>query len=99
MSEKHQLETESEQKTKEPAKYAVILHNDHYTTMDFVVSLLVEVFNKDLNAAKQITYNIHISGRGVAGVYPYEIAEEKYNLAMKIAEKNEQPLQVSMEAV
>jgi ATP-dependent Clp protease adaptor protein ClpS len=99
MAAKEQLQSESEQKVKEPAKYAVVLHNDHYTTMDFVVNLLIEVFNKDPNAAKQITYNIHLSGRGVAGVYPFEIAEEKYLLAQTIAEKNEQPLQVSMEEV
>jgi len=99
MATKEQLEAESEQKVKEPAKFAVILHNDHYTTMDFVVKLLVEVFNKDINSAKQITYNIHLSGKGIAGVYPYEIAEEKYTLAVTIAEKHEQPLQVSMEEV
>lgn len=99
MSTREKLSEETELKTKEPAKYAVVLHNDNYTTMDFVVGLLIDVFKKDSESAKRITYNIHVSGRGIAGVYPFEIAEEKYKLALSLAEKNEQPLLVSMEEV
>lgn len=93
------LKSEDKEKTKEPAKYAVVFHNDNYTTMDFVISLLVGIFNKDKDSAKDLTLQIHIAGRGVAGVYPFEIAEEKYLLVKALAEKNEQPLRVSMEEV
>jgi len=62
---------------KEPSKYAVVLHNDDYTTMDFVVEVLQRFFQKTGDEAVRIMLKVHQDGRGVAGVYSYEIAETK----------------------
>ena len=63
--------------SKEPSKYAVVLHNDDYTTMDFVVEVLQRFFKKTGDEAVRIMLKVHQDGRGVAGVYSYEIAETK----------------------
>ena len=99
MSTKLTEKTESSQETKEPAKFAVILHNDDYTTTDFVIFLLVSVFKKNTQEAKDTTYKVHLSGSGVAGIYPYEIASEKLAEAEFLAEKNQQPLRLTLEEV
>lgn len=87
-----------EQKVDEPRLYRVILHNDDYTPMDFVVHVLMSVFKKDELAATQIMLNVHHLGKGVCGVYTYEIAETKITRVHELAEQHEYPLHASMEA-
>ena len=81
-----------------PRQYKVILHNDDYTPMEFVVEVLMQIFKKDELTATQIMLNVHNQGRGICGVYTYEIAETKVAQVHKTAEKHEYPLQASMEA-
>lgn len=80
-----------------PRQYKVLLHNDDYTPMEFVVEVLMNVFGKDEMTAMQIMLNVHHLGAGTCGVYPYEIAETKVARVHDLAEKNEHPLRASME--
>ena len=82
---------------KKPSKYAVVLHNDNYTPMDFVTQLLMQVFHKDSITAKAITQHVHNSGRGIAGVYSREIAETKTHECMAVAKSYEHPLMIDFE--
>lgn len=85
------------QKLALPPLYKVLLHNDDYTTMDFVIIILERVFNKDSEEAGQIMLNVHQHGLGIAGVYPLDIAETKIILVHDMAKKNEYPLKCSLE--
>ena len=69
--------TDSTIKTKPPGKWKVVFFNDDSTPMDYVIQVLMQIFNHSFDSAKEITLTIHGSGRGVAGIYPYEIAEQK----------------------
>lgn len=89
--------TRPKEKLKRPPMYRVLLHNDNYTTRDFVVAVLKEVFHKSETDAVQIMLHVHYNGIGVAGVYPYEVAETKIRLTEKLARENEFPLRLSME--
>ncbi len=89
--------TEKKQQTKRPSMYKVLLHNDDYTTMDFVVMVLETVFHKSGEEATRIMLNVHEQGRGVAGVYPRDVAETKVILVYDLARKNEYPLKCSLE--
>lgn len=89
--------TKPQHKLKRPPMYRVLLHNDNYTTRDFVVAVLKEVFHKSESDAVQIMLHVHYNGIGVAGVYPYEVAETKVRLTEKLARENEFPLRLSME--
>ncbi|MBU2511770.1 ATP-dependent Clp protease adapter ClpS [bacterium] len=93
----NQVHLDDEKKIEIPRHYKVILHNDDYTPMDFVVRILMSVFKKDELAATQIMLNVHNLGRGVCGVYTYEIAETKVAQVHQLAEQNEYPLHASME--
>ena len=73
----HGVVTETEKKLKKPPLYKVLLHNDDYTTMEFVVYILQSVFRHDATKATQIMLHVHRQGTGVAGVYTYEVAEAK----------------------
>lgn len=86
-------------KTEPPPFYHVVMLNDDYTPMEFVVRVLQEYFSKDLEAATQIMLNIHHEGRGVCGVYTQDIAATKVELVMAAARKAQHPLQCIMEAV
>jgi ATP-dependent Clp protease adaptor protein ClpS len=86
-------------KTEEPPLYKVLLHNDDYTSMEFVVLLLEKVFNKSTAEATRIMLNVHQQGLGVAGIYNREIAETKVAVVHDLARKNEFPLRCSMEKV
>jgi ATP-dependent Clp protease adaptor protein ClpS len=81
----------------EPCKYKVLLFNDDYTPVDFVIILLMSVFKHTEESAKTITMKIHNEGSGVAGVYTYEIAEQKALDATMISRNNNHPLQIKLE--
>jgi ATP-dependent Clp protease adaptor protein ClpS len=94
------IEKEKEkQKTQEPNMFRVVLHNDDKTTVDFVITLLQMVFHKDLEEAAEITLSIHHKGRGIAGIYTREIAEEKTEEAIRLARTSGYPLQVTYEKI
>jgi ATP-dependent Clp protease adaptor protein ClpS len=94
----NQIDTEDQQKIELPKKYKVILHNDDYTPMEFVVEILIDVFKKDEMTATNIMLNVHNLGQGVCGIYTYEIAETKVARVMDMAQQHEYPLKASMEA-
>jgi ATP-dependent Clp protease adaptor protein ClpS len=82
---------------KRPDMYRVLLINDDYTPMDFVIMLLQSVFRKDHDAATQIMMHVHTKGVGVCGVYTREIAETKVRQVMDLSQQGEHPLQCEME--
>jgi ATP-dependent Clp protease adaptor protein ClpS len=84
-------------KTQKPNLYRVLLLNDDYTPMEFVVLVLQDVFNKTREEATRIMYHVHQKGVGECGVYPYEVAETKVTRVMDTARKNQHPLQCVME--
>ena len=90
-------ETRSKEKLKKPQLYKVIFHNDDYTTMEFVVAVLREVFRKSESDAVAIMQNVHRTGFGVAGVYTFEIAETKVQTTLKLAREHEYPLRLTVE--
>ncbi|WP_092185957.1 ATP-dependent Clp protease adapter ClpS [Devosia sp. YR412] len=89
--------TKTRPKTKRPSLYRVLLLNDDYTPMEFVVLVLQDVFNKSREEAMQIMLHVHQKGVGECGVYPYEVAETKVTRVMDTARKNQHPLQCVME--
>ena len=89
--------TETEKEIKTPAMYRVLLHNDDYTTMEFVVEVLQAVFHKAPADATQIMLHIHRSGIGVAGVYTHEVAETKVAIVETMARQHEFPLKCTLE--
>src|SRR4026208_2541067 len=91
----HGLVTETKKKLKKPPLYKVLLHNDDYTTKEFVVMVLQAVFHKSEVDANQIMLHVHENGIGVAGVYPYEVAETKIAKTLALARRYEYPLQLS----
>ncbi len=102
MSEYHpeieeEVSSETQDEVEEPPLYKVLLHNDDYTTMEFVVMILMNIFHHQENQAVQITLQVHQKGVGVAGVYSYEIAETKVKKVIELARQNEYPLHCTME--
>lgn len=83
---------------KEPSKFKVIVLNDDYTPMDFVVAMFMEVFKHGKEAAVNLTLKIHQEGSAVAGIYTYEIAEQKGLDATNLARENGHPLQIKVES-
>jgi len=81
----------------EPTKYNVLLHNDDYTTMDFVIEILMNIFHKSLMEAERIMLNIHNSGKAVCGTYTYDIAQTKVYQVKQLARKNGFPLLATVE--
>jgi ATP-dependent Clp protease adaptor protein ClpS len=88
---------EAEEKVAEPPLFKVLLHNDDYTTMEFVVHVLEAVFNMPEDQAIQVMLNVHVKGVGVAGIYPFEVAEMKVAKTTSMAREQEFPLLVTME--
>lgn len=82
---------------KRPQLYKVLLHNDDYTTMDFVVMVLVRVFHKSEADAVAVMLQVHQKGVGVAGVYSYEVAEARISKVARLAKEQQFPLRCSME--
>ncbi len=84
-------------KVVEPTKYKVLLHNDDYTDMDFVVEVLMSIFHKNLVESEQIMFNIHQKGRAICGVYTFEIAQTKVQQVKEMAKSNGFPLLATLE--
>ena len=89
---------ESVEKLKEPEEFRVILLNDNYTTMDFVVEVLVVIFRKNLEEANSIMLDIHLKGKGTVGKYPWDIAVTKAEQVHAAARENQFPLRCIVES-
>ena len=89
--------TRTRPRTQRPSMYKVLILNDDYTPMEFVVHVLERFFNKNAEEATEIMLHVHRKGVGICGVYPYEIAETKVNHVVDFARKNEHPLQCTLE--
>ena len=89
--------TKTRPKTKRPSLYRVLLLNDDYTPMEFVVLVLQDVFNKSREEAMRIMLHVHNQGVGECGIFPFEVAETKVTRVMDTARKNQHPLQCVME--
>ena len=88
---------ETEKEIKEPSMYKILLHNDDYTSMEFVVEILLSVFNKSIEDATITMLKVHREGIGICGVYTYEVAETKVNAVHVLAKEREFPLKCTME--
>ena len=91
------LVTKTRPKTKKPSLYKVLLLNDDYTPMEFVVHVLERFFNKGRQEATRIMLHVHHKGVGVCGVYTFEVAETKVTQVMDFAQKHQHPLRCTME--
>jgi len=89
--------SETREDITEPPMYKVLLHNDDYTTMEFVVELLMSVFHKTFEDATRIMLNVHKAGQGVCGIYTYEVAETKVETTHELAMERGFPLKSSIE--
>ena len=94
-----ELLNRDEEKLKEPREYMVILLNDNYTTREFVVEILQLIFHKNPDEAKRIMLNVHHKGRGMVGVYTWDIAITKVNQVHSIAKQCDYPLKCVVEEV
>jgi len=81
----------------EPEMYRVLLHNDDYTSMDFVVEILMKIFHKNQQEAEVIMIKIHEKGSAICGIYTYEIAQTKAQQVKQLAKQNEFPLLATIE--
>src|SRR3989339_1324148 len=86
-----------DQEIREPKLYRVILYNDDYTTMDFVIEILISVFHKPMAEATRIMLDVHKKGKGICGVYTYDIAKTRVARVHQLANKREFPLKCSLE--
>ncbi|HQR73205.1 MAG TPA: ATP-dependent Clp protease adaptor ClpS [Sulfurovum sp.] len=90
-------ELEFDLRLEEPKMYRVLLHNDDYTSMDFVVEILTSIFHKSYMQAEQIMLHIHETGKAICGVYTFEIAQTKTQQVRQRAKQNEFPLLATLE--
>jgi ATP-dependent Clp protease adaptor protein ClpS len=93
----HGVAVKSRAKTKKPSMYKVLMLNDDYTPMEFVISVLEQFFFKTQDQATQIMLHVHQKGVGVCGVFTYEVAETKVNQTMDLARQYQHPLQCTLE--
>lgn len=91
------LATQTKPRTRIPSMYKVLLLNDDYTPMEFVVIVLERFFRKSREEATRIMLHVHHQGVGLCGIFPYEVAETKVNQVMEFARRHEHPLQCTME--
>ncbi|WP_217905301.1 ATP-dependent Clp protease adapter ClpS [Altererythrobacter lutimaris] len=91
------IATKTKAKPKKPSQYKVLMLNDDYTPMEFVVMVLKRFFNMDLEEATRVMLHVHQKGVGVCGIFPYEVAETKVNQVMDFARQNQHPLQCTLE--
>lgn len=89
--------TKTRTKPKKPSQFKVLMLNDDYTPMEFVVLVLKRFFQMDLEQATRVMLHVHQKGVGVCGIFPYEIAETKVNQVMDFARQNQHPLQCTLE--
>jgi ATP-dependent Clp protease adaptor protein ClpS len=94
---KFEEELEVALELQEPQLFKVLLHNDDYTSMDFVVEVLMDIFHKTHQQAEQIMLQVHERGKAICGVYTYEIAQMKVEQVRQLAKQNEFPLLATME--
>ena len=87
----------TDQEIREPKMYRVILHNDDYTTMDFVIEILMVVFHKPAADATRIMLDVHKRGRGICGIYTYDVAATRVARVHQLAQKREFPMKCSLE--
>lgn len=92
-----EADSEVKDHVREPPMYKVLIHNDDYTTMEFVVEILMLIFNKSPEEAVGIMLNVHRKGIGICGVYTFEVSETKVNSVHSIARQNGFPLKCTME--
>ena len=95
--ERELVTEEAEPRLRKPPLYRVILLNDDYTPMEFVVEVLQRFFRMDIEQATRVMLHVHQKGVGVCGVFPYEVAETKVNQVMDFARVNQHPLQCTLE--
>lgn len=96
MGEKTLIEEKITTRIKRPGLYKVIMHNDDYTTMEFVVYILMSIFNKTIEEATGIMLDVHSKGQGIAGIYPKDLALTKISLVHKTAREQGYPLKLSL---
>jgi ATP-dependent Clp protease adaptor protein ClpS len=89
--------TKKREKVEKPPLYRVVLHNDDYTTMEFVVLVLQKFFYKNETEANHIMLNVHKKGKGIAGIYTFEVAETKLSQVHSFAKTEQHPLKCSLE--
>lgn len=99
MATKGEVRESTDTKIREPQMYCVIMHNDDFTTMDFVVEVLMDIFHKDEATAEQLMMTVHKSGQAVVGTYPYDIAVTKVEAAKKRAREQGFPFRMTVEAM
>ena len=99
MSQETATINKSKTKIQEPNEWRVVLVNDDVTPMDFVVAILMGIFNHDIDSANEIMMAVHNTGSGIAGIYTHDIAETKAAEATMIAEENDFPLVVKIEEI
>ena len=97
MAAKESVKERTDSKVKEPRQYNVIMHNDDFTTMEFVVEVLVDIFHNDDVTAQAIMLNVHKKGKAVVGKYPYDIAQTKVNSALSRAKSQGYPFRMTVE--
>lgn len=97
MSTKSSVKEKTKTKINVPKKYVVVMHNDDFTPMDFVVNILMEIFNKQYEEAVAIMMQVHKGNRGVVGTYSYDIARSKSERAMMLAREEGYPFRVTVE--
>ena len=97
--ERPELEPDTDQEISEPPQFKVLLHNDDYTTMEFVVHVLKNIFFKSEQEAIHIMLSVHHNGSGVCGIYTFEVAETKVARVHNMAKKEGYPLKCTMEEV
>jgi len=91
------IATKTRSKTKKPTPYRVLMLNDDYTPMEFVVLVLQRFFRMDMDQATQVMLHVHQKGVGVCGTFSYEVAETKVSQVMDFARQNQHPLQCTLE--
>jgi ATP-dependent Clp protease adaptor protein ClpS len=89
--------TKKREKVEKPPLYRVVLHNDNYTTMEFVVLVLQKFFYKNETEANHIMLNVHKKGRGIAGIFTFEVAETKLSQVHSFSKSQQHPLKCSLE--
>lgn len=87
----------TELRIRTPKKFIVVMYNDDFTTMEFVVAMLNDIFNKSEEEANKIMMEVHKNGKGIAGIYPYDIAISKATKAMSIAKGEGFPFKLTVE--